>query len=120
MVDQSLSALLADLDQRGRLDETLVLCLGEFGRTPKITPTAARAPWGPCSPSFVAGGGLRTGQVIGASDKIGPYPTTEPIAPADVHATMYHTLGIDPEHLIHDQLGRPSAICTGRVISQLL
>lgn len=120
MVDQGLSALIDDLDDRGRLDDTLILCLGEFGRTPKINGNAGRDHWGPCSTTFVAGGGLRTGQVIGASDKIGAYPTTEPIAPADVHATMYHTLGIDPEHLIHDQLGRPSAICTGRVISQLI
>jgi hypothetical protein len=120
MVDQSLSALLDDLDQRGRLDETLVLCLGEFGRTPKINANAGRDHWGPCSTTFVAGGGLRTGQVIGASDKIGAYPTTEPIAPVDVHATMYHSLGIDPDHLIYDPLQRPSAICTGQPLSQLL
>ena len=120
MVDQSLSALLDDLDQRGRLDETLVLCLGEFGRTPKINANAGRDHWGPCSTTFVAGGGLRTGQVIGASDKIGAYPTTEPIGPVDIHATMYHALGIDPDHLIYDPLQRPSAICTGRAVPQLL
>jgi hypothetical protein len=119
MVDQSLSALLDDLDQRSRLDETLVLCLGEFGRTPKINANAGRDHWGPCSTTFVAGGGLRTGQVIGASDKIGAYPTTEPISPVDIHATMYHALGIDPDQVIHDPLQRPSAICTGRPISQL-
>ena len=85
-----------EVDERGRLDETLVLCLGEFGRTPKINANAGRDHWGPCSTTFVAGGGLRTGQVIGASDKIGAYPTTEPIGPVDIHATMYHALGIDP------------------------
>jgi uncharacterized protein (DUF1501 family) len=96
------------------------LCLGEFGRTPKINANAGRDHWGPCSTTFVAGGGLRSGQVIGASDKIGAYPTTEPIAPVDIHATMYHALGIDPDHLIYDPLQRPSAICTGRPVAQLL
>jgi hypothetical protein len=120
MVDQSLSALLDDLDQRGRLNETLVLCLGEFGRTPKINANAGRDHWGPCSTTFVAGGGLRAGQVIGASDKLGAYPTTEPIAPVDIHATMYHALGIDPDQLIYDPLQRPSSICTGHPVNQLL
>ncbi|MGE5194914.1 MAG: DUF1501 domain-containing protein [Deltaproteobacteria bacterium] len=120
MVDQSLSALLDDLDERGRLDETLVLCLGEFGRTPKINANAGRDHWGPCSTTFVAGGGLRTGQVIGASDKIGAYPTTEPIAPVDIHATMYHALGLDTDQVILDALQRPAAICTGRPLNPLL
>ncbi len=120
MVDQSLSALLNDLDERGRLDGTLVLCLGEFGRTPKINGNAGRDHWGPCSTTFVAGGGLSAGQVIGASDKIGAYPTTEPISPVDVHATMYHALGIDPHQVITDLLGRPFEICTGSVIRQLV
>jgi hypothetical protein len=120
MVDQSLSALLDDLDERGRLNETLVLCQGEFGRTPKINANAGRDHWGPCSTTFVAGGGLRTGQVIGASDKIGAYPTTEPIGPVDIHATMYHALGIDPHQVILDPLQRPHAICTGTAVPQLL
>lgn len=120
MVDQSLSALLDDLDQRGRLDDTLVLCLGEFGRTPKINANAGRDHWGHCSTTFVAGGGLRTGQVIGASDRIGAYPVSEPIAPVDIHATMYHVLGINPQQVVRDPLQRPYAICTGRAIGQLL
>jgi hypothetical protein len=120
MVDQSLSALIDDLDQRGRLDETLILCLGEFGRTPKINANAGRDHWGPCSTTLVAGGGLRTGQVIGASDKIGAYPITEPILPVDVHATMYRALGIDPHQVIHDSFRRPFDICTGSVIRQLV
>ena len=120
MVDRSLSALIDDLDQRGRLDETLILCLGEFGRTPKINANAGRDHWGPCSTTLVAGGGLRTGQVIGASDKIGAYPVTEPILPVDVHATMYHALGIDPHQVIHDPFNRPFDICTGAVIRQLV
>jgi hypothetical protein len=120
MVDQSLSALLEDLDDRGRLEETVVLCLGEFGRTPKINANAGRDHWGPCSTTFVAGGGLRTGQVIGASDKIGAYPATETINPVDIHATLYHALGIDTQQLIYDPLQRPHAICTGTAVAQLL
>jgi hypothetical protein len=120
MVDQSVSALIDDLDERARLDETLILCLGEFGRTPKINANAGRDHWGPCSTTFVAGGGLRTGQVIGASDKIGAFPTSEPINPVDVHATMYHALGIDPHQVIYDPLSRPFAICTGSVIVPLV
>jgi len=119
MVDQSLSALLEDLDQRGRLDETLVLCLGEFGRTPKINGNAGRDHWGPCSSALLAGGGIRGGQVIGASDKIGAYPITEPIDPVDIHATMYHALGMDTEQVIHDPTQRPWPICTGRAITGL-
>jgi uncharacterized protein (DUF1501 family) len=120
MVDQSLSALIGDLDQRGRLNETLVLCLGEFGRTPKINANAGRDHWGPCSTTLVAGGGLRMGQVIGASDRIGAFPASEPISPVDIHATMYHAMGIDKDQVIHDPLSRPSAICTGEVIAQLV
>lgn len=120
MVDQGLSALIEDLERRGRLDETLILCFGEFGRTPKINANAGRDHWGPCSTTLVAGGGLRTGQVIGASDKIGAYPTTEPINPIDVHATMYHALGIDPHATIHDALQRPFAICSGSAIRALV
>lgn len=119
MVDQSLSALLDDLDVRGRLRDTLVTCYGEFGRTPKINANAGRDHWGQCSTAFVAGGGLRTGQVIGASDKLAAYPVTEPIDPVDLHATMYQQLGIDGDHLIRDQLQRPAAICTGRPIHAL-
>lgn len=120
MVDQSLSALLDDLDDRGRLNDTLVQCYGEFGRTPKINPNAGRDHWGQCSTAFIAGGGVRVGQVIGASDKLAAYPTTEPIDPVDLHATMYHAFGIDGDQVIHDPLQRPSAICTGRVIGGLV
>ncbi|MFN0055614.1 MAG: DUF1501 domain-containing protein [Planctomycetales bacterium] len=120
MVDESLSALLEDLAQRGRLDETLVVVMGEFGRTPKINPQAGRDHWGDCSSVLMAGGGLRTGQVIGASDKQGAYPLSEPIDPVDIHATIYHALGIDPNREIHDQFQRPWSICTGRAIQSLV
>ncbi len=120
MVDQSLTALLDDLAARGRLDETLVVVMGEFGRTPKINANAGRDHWGSCQSVLLAGGGIRGGQVIGASDKIAAFPTTPPIDPVDIHATMYHALGLDPQRTIHDHLGRPFPLSTGRVVSELL
>jgi uncharacterized protein (DUF1501 family) len=120
MVDGSLSALLEDLDQRGMLDETLVVVMGEFGRTPKINANAGRDHWGDCSSVLLAGGGLSMGQVIGASDRLGAFPQTDPIDPVDVQATIYHALGLDPHVEIHDQFQRPWAISTGRVIEPLV
>ncbi|MCA9099495.1 MAG: DUF1501 domain-containing protein, partial [Planctomycetaceae bacterium] len=92
MLDQGLSALIEDLEQRGMLDETMVICMGEFGRTPKINVNAGRDHWGPCSSVLLAGGGIRGGRVVGASDKIAAYPVTERIDPVDIHATLYHQL----------------------------
>jgi uncharacterized protein (DUF1501 family) len=120
MLDQGLSALLSDLDGRGQLDETLVMCVGEFGRTPKINANAGRDHWGPCSSALLAGGGIRGGQVLGASDAIAAYPVTELIDPVDLHATMYARLGIDPRQHIRDVSGRPWEISTGRVLTELL
>lgn len=120
MLDQSLSALLEDLDQRGRLDETLVVCLGEFGRTPKINPNAGRDHWGECSSALLAGGGIRGGMVLGASDGHGAYPTNDPVEPVDIQATMYQCLGINPHSLIYDLAQRPWEISAGRVLRQLL
>jgi hypothetical protein len=120
MVDGSLSALLEDLDQRGMLDETLVVVMGEFGRTPKINANAGRDHWGDCSSVLLAGGGLTMGQVIGASDRQGAYPQTDPIDPVDIQATIYHALGLDPHVEIYDQFRRPWTISTGRVIEPLV
>lgn len=120
MVDQSLSALLEDLDQRGMLDETVVVVLGEFGRTPKINAQAGRDHWGDCSSVLLAGGGLRGGQVIGASDSQGAYPQTDPIHPVDIQATIYKALGLDPHQEITDQFGRPWAVSTGHLIAELI
>lgn len=120
MLDQSLSALMEDLDQRGKLDETLVVCMGEFGRTPKINGKAGRDHWGECSSAVMAGGGIRGGRVWGTSDKNAAYPTSNPVAPADIQATIYHCMGLDPGQLIYDQSQRPFEISAGRVISQLL
>jgi hypothetical protein len=120
MVDQSLSALLDDLDQRGLLDETLVVMMGEFGRTPRINADAGRDHWGSCQTALLAGSGIRGGQVYGASDRIGAYPSADPIDPVDIHATMLHCLGLDPEQTIVDHLQRPHPLSTGRAIAAVL
>jgi len=118
-LDQGVSALLDDLDSQGLLDETLVMMLGEFGRTPKINAGAGRDHWGPCFFGLFAGAGVRGGQVIGKSDDIGAYPITTPYSPDDIGATVYHLLGIPPEAEIRDRLGRPAALNRGQVIAPL-
>ncbi len=120
MLDQGLSALLEDLDQRGMLGQTMVVVMGEFGRTPKINKEAGRDHWGLCQSVLLAGGGIRGGQVHGSSDRIGAYPASDPVDPVDLHATVYHCMGLDPEQLIYDNLGRPFPISTGRVIKPLV
>jgi hypothetical protein len=94
-LDQALSALVEDLGQRGGLERTLVLCLGEFGRTPKINAKAGRDHWPRANSVLVAGGGARTGQVIGATDARGELPVARPIEPGELLATVYHLLGLD-------------------------
>lgn len=120
MVDRGLSALLEDLDDRGMLEQTLVVVMGEFGRTPKINAAAGRDHWGSCQSVLMAGGGVRGGQVVGSSDRIGAYPASDPIDPVDLHATAYHLMGLSPEQTIHDTLNRPYSISTGRIISELV
>jgi hypothetical protein len=120
MLDQGLSALIEDLDQRGRLEETLIVCMGEFGRTPRINRNAGRDHWGDCSTTFIAGGGIRGGIVHGESDAQGAYPRADPVDPVDVQATMYRCLGLDPGLLIQDHLGRPFPISRGKAIEALL
>ena len=120
MLDQGVSALLEDLEQRGMLEQTVVVVMGEFGRTPKINKAAGRDHWGLCNSVLLAGGGIRGGQVHGSSDRIGAYPASDPVDPVDIHATLYHCMGLDPEQLIYDHLKRPFAISTGRVIKSLL
>ncbi|MDZ4687662.1 MAG: DUF1501 domain-containing protein [Planctomycetaceae bacterium] len=120
MLDQGLSALIDDLEQRDRLDQTLVTCFGEFGRTPKINANAGRDHWGPCSSTLLAGGGIAGGRVLGASDRIAAYPISDPVDPVDIHATIYHCLGIDPQTTIHDRSGQPWHVSTGKVLTTLL
>ncbi len=117
--DLGLSALLDDLAQRRLLDETLVVCLAEFGRTPKINAQAGRDHWAQCFSVLLAGAGIRGGNVYGASDRLAAYPTANPVSPADLAATIYSALGVDPATEIHDRLGRPYRLCSGRPVAQL-
>ena len=117
--DQSLSALIEDLDQRGLLDSTLVVAMGEFGRTPRINANAGRDHWPDCYSVLLAGGGVKGGSVYGSSDRLGAYPETNPVSPADLTATIFWRFGIDPMTEIHDTTGRPHRISDGRPIREL-
>jgi hypothetical protein len=119
-MDLAYSALLEDLRARGLLDETLVVWMGEFGRTPKINARGGRDHWGHVFSIALAGGGVRGGAVYGASDRIAGYPREGRVEPWDLTATMFHCLGFHPDTLIHDQFGRPLALSKGRVIEQIL
>ena len=119
VTDQTFSALLEDLDQRGLLDETLVYWTGDFGRTPKINKNAGRDHWPPCQTVVLAGGGVQGGTVIGASDKTGAYPLSDPHLPDDITGTVFHALGLDPKIEIRDQLERPMPISDGTPIHGL-
>jgi hypothetical protein len=107
MFDNAYSSLLEDLQQRGLLQNTLVLAMGEFGRTPKINPAGGRDHWPQCWSIVMAGGGIKGGQVVGASDEIGAAPQDHPVNPAEVAATVYHLLGIDLELELPGPQGRP-------------
>jgi hypothetical protein len=118
-LDRAYSALLEDLQDRGLLDETLVVMLGEFGRTPKINATVGRDHWGPCQSIVLAGGGIRGGQVHGASDATAAWPAKDAVTPEDLIATVYHTMGLPPETLIRDPQGRPHRLSEGQVLHGL-
>jgi hypothetical protein len=119
-MDMAYSALLRDLDARGLLDQTLVVWMGEFGRSPKINGAGGRDHWGHVYSVALAGGGIRGGQVYGASDRIAAYPKDDRVQPQDLMATIFHCLGHRPETEMHDSLGRPFPISNGDVIRQLL
>jgi len=119
-MDRAFAALISDLETRGLLDRTLVVFLTEFGRTPKINPNGGRDHWGAAGSIFFAGGGVRGGQVIGATDNHAAAPLTRPVTPADVAATMYAGLGINPRGLVEDILQRPRLILErGRPLAEL-
>ncbi|MFP6765535.1 MAG: DUF1501 domain-containing protein [Planctomycetaceae bacterium] len=118
-LDQGVAALLDDLSSSGRLEDTLVLMLGEFGRTPKINGNRGRDHWGPCFFGFFAGAGVQGGQVIGRSDESAAYPATRPYSPNDVGATVYQLLGIPAGAIVQDRLNRPVHLNTGEVIDPL-
>ena len=120
-LDQGLSALLMDLEQRGLLDETLVVVMGEFGRTPKLNTGGGRDHWPRVFSVALAGGGVAGGQVIGRSDAVGESPADRPVTPADLAATIYTLLGIDPTQKLHTADGRPVAVSAeGQVIEELM
>jgi hypothetical protein len=119
-MDQAYSALLEDLEQRGLLDETLVVWMGEFGRTPKINPAGGRDHWGHVFSVALAGGGVRGGRVYGSSDRQGAEPRDGRVQPQDLVATVFHCLGYSPDTAIHDPLGRPVPVSRGEVIRQAL
>jgi hypothetical protein len=117
--DRSLSALIEDLDARGLLDSTLVVAMGEFGRTPKINGSAGRDHWPDCYTVLLAGGGVRGGAVYGASDRIGAYPAADPVTPGDLAATVFWRFGLDPATEIHDPTGRPHRLAAGGPLRRL-
>ena len=120
-LDQTLSALLIDLKQRGMLEKTMVLCMGEFGRTPTVNYAVGRDHWPDVASVLITGGGVRGGQILGASDARSAYPVDRPVTPGDMAATIYHCLGIDWNKEYHTRDGRPIKILAkGEVIPELL
>ena len=106
-LDMALGSLLTDLVDRGLLERTLVVVMGDFGRTPKINANAGRDHWNFCYSVLMAGGGLKPGYVHGASDKTGAFPAQAPVSPAEIIATIYAALGIPTGHEFHDLANRP-------------
>jgi hypothetical protein len=124
--DHTFAALLLDLEQRGLLDTTLVVCMGEFGRAPRVAlernfagTSPGRKHWAAVYSIVLAGAGVTRGGVVGASDRLGAYPSTQPVGPGDVAATMFSALGIDPGGHYHDPLERPFPIAEGKPIRAL-
>ena len=117
--DSGFAALLGDLEQRGLLDDTLVVWSSEFGRTPKINGNGGRDHWGPANSVVFAGGGVRGGQVHGATDDSASAPSRDPVSPDDIAATIYTLLGVPSETEIRDMLDRPHRIALGEPIAAL-
>lgn len=120
-LDSAVSALIDDLRDRGMLDETLIMVMGEFGRTPKLNTLGGRDHWPRVFSVMFAGGGVSGGQVVGSSDAVGEGPKDLPVTPSDLTASIYHLLGVDPKQLLHTQDGRPIALSRdGEVIRELV
>lgn len=118
-LDRSLSALLNDLALRGMLDETLVVAVGEFGRTPRINAMQGRDHWPFCYSALLAGGGIRGGQTYGASDRHAAYVKDKPVAPEDLLATIFHALGLPIDAELRDLEGRPFRMTEGSPVLPL-
>ena len=120
-LDRTLSALIADLAERGQLDRTMVYCAGEFGRTPKVNKNAGRDHWARSMAAVLAGGGFKQGYAHGGTDAQGMAPAADPCTPDDLSATIFHCLGIDPHRELTTPSGRPVQLFReGRVIEKLL
>jgi hypothetical protein len=117
ITEQTLPTMLNDLDERGLLDETLVVWMGEFGRSPRINKDAGRDHWPQCYTVLLAGGGVKRGYVHGSSDKIGAFPASDMVRPDDLAATMFDLLGIDPATEVRDALNRPFPIAAGSPVT---
>ena len=120
ITDQTLPVFLNDMDNRGLLDETLVVWMGEFGRTPRINGNASRDHWPDCYTVMLAGGGVKRGFIHGASDKNGAYPAENPVRPDDLAATMFYLLGIDPHTEVYGVGDRPLPIAAGNPVMDVL
>lgn len=120
ITDQTLPTLLEDLEERGLLDTTLVVWMGEFGRTPKINDNASRDHWPQCYTVLLAGGGVKRGFVYGESDKTGSFPARDPVRPDDLAATIFYLLGIDPATQVYASGNRPVQISEGKPVLGVL
>jgi hypothetical protein len=118
--DQTVPVLLEDLDSRGLLDDTLVVWMGEFGRSPRINNMAGRDHWPQCYTALLAGGGVKRGFVYGSSDRTGAYAASDPVRPDDLAATVFALLGIDPKTEVQDALNRPLPISSGNPVMGLM
>jgi len=119
--DRTFATLIADLQTRGLLDETLVVVMGEFGRTPKINAAGGRDHWGSCFSVALAGAGIGGGQIIGSSDRLGAFPSSRPVTPPDLAATIFHLLGLDPASEFMDPASRPRRLTdNGQPLRELI
>ena len=127
MLDSGLSGLLEDMDQRGMLKETLVVAIGEFGRSPKrgvstsgnSNTSDGRDHWPYCYTSMIAGAGIKRGYVHGKSDKTGSAPLENPVHPGELLASIYHAFGIDPETMVHNHLNQPRELVQAHAVTKL-
>ncbi|HUE70825.1 MAG TPA: DUF1501 domain-containing protein, partial [Pirellulaceae bacterium] len=120
-LDRAVSSLMDELADRGLLEETLIVVMGEFGRTPKLNTRGGRDHWPQVFSVMLAGGGIEGGQVIGASDRTGETPADRPLTPADLAATIFSLLGIDPQQRLKTADGRPIEVSRdGQMISELV
>ncbi len=120
ITEQTLPVLLNDLDDRGLLDETLVVWMGEFGRTPKLNDNISRDHWPQCYTVLLAGGGVRRGFVYGESDRSGAYPDRDPVSLGDLAATIFSLLGLNPHAEVRDSLNRPLPIAAGNPVTGVM